>query len=74
MRSAADLKVGEKGVVREFTGDDIPMKLLEMGCLPGVEMELKFIAPLRDPLYIRVADYHLAIRKETAAQILLEVG
>lgn len=72
MRNVSELKLGEKAIVREFAGEDVPMKLLEMGCLPGVEVELKHIAPLNDPLYLRVADYHLAIRRETAEKIILE--
>ena len=46
-----------------------PLKLLEMGCLPGAEVQLVQIAPLKDPLYICVNGSHLAIRKETALQI-----
>ncbi|MGY0408488.1 MAG: FeoA family protein, partial [Polaribacter sp.] len=37
--------------------------------LPGAEVELIQIAPLKDPLYICVNGSHLAIRKETAARI-----
>lgn len=40
-----------------------------MGCLPGAEVQLVQIAPLKDPLYICVNGSHLAIRKETALQI-----
>jgi ferrous iron transport protein A len=40
-----------------------------MGCLPGAEVELIQIAPLKDPLYICVNGSHLAIRKEAASQI-----
>lgn len=71
-RSAADLKVGERAIIRDLSFDDVPMKLLEMGCLPGMEMELKHVAPFKDPMYIRVADYHLAIRRDMAEKILLE--
>ncbi len=67
----ASLEVGEKGVIKELSLDDIPLALLEMGCLPGEDVELIQIAPLKDPLYIRVNGSHLAIRKETAAQILI---
>lgn len=42
-----------------------------MGCLPGEDVELLQIAPLKDPLYIRVNGSHLAIRKETASKILI---
>lgn len=51
--------------------EKVPLKLLEMGCLPGIEVELIQIAPLRDPLYIRVNGSHLAIRKETARYVIV---
>lgn len=65
----ADLKVGEKGVIEEFSLDLIPLNLLEMGCLPGKQVKLLQIAPFNDPLYIQVNGSHLAIRKEMASQI-----
>ncbi len=65
----ADLLVGEKGIIQNIPFDSVPLKLLEMGCLPGKEVELIQLAPLRDPLYIKVNGSHLAIRKETAELI-----
>ncbi len=67
----ASLKVGETGVIKEVSLENIPLSLLEMGCMPGENVELLQIAPLQDPLYIRVNGSHLAIRKETANQILI---
>jgi len=67
----AGLKVGEQGVIKDMSLENIPLSLLEMGCLPGENVELLQIAPLHDPLYIRVNGSHLAIRKETANQILI---
>ncbi len=69
--SIASLKVGEKGVIEDISFDHIPLSLLEMGCMPGESVELLQRAPLQDPLYIRVNGSHLAIRKETASQILI---
>ncbi len=69
--SIASLRVGERGVIEDISFDDIPLSLLEMGCLPGESVELLQRAPLHDPLYIRVNGSHLAIRKETASQILI---
>jgi len=65
----ANLKIGEKGIIDDFSLDAIPLCLLEMGCLPGKEVRLLQIAPLNDPLYIKVNGSHLAIRKEMAVQI-----
>jgi ferrous iron transport protein A len=63
------LKIGQKGIISELNIDEIPLKLLEMGCLPGNWVELLQIAPLGDPLYFNINDSHVAIRLETAREI-----
>lgn len=73
MKTLAQLKIGQKAQILEVNIDTIPLKLLEMGCLPGNFVELLQIAPLGDPLYIDVNDSHVAIRKETALAITVEV-
>lgn len=70
--SIADLKKGERGIIKDSSSKDIPLKLLEMGCLPGNEVELLQLAPFSDPLYLNINDSFLAIRKETAALILID--
>ena len=69
MSTIASLQIGETGYISEESLDRIPLKLLEMGCLPGAEVQLVQIAPLKDPIYICVNGSHLAIRKETASKI-----
>ena len=69
LTTIATLQKGEIGYISEESLDFIPLKLLEMGCLPGAEVELVQIAPLKDPLYICVNGSHLAIREETASKI-----
>lgn len=74
MRSTiADLKRGQKGIIKDFSAEIIPLKLLEMGCLPGNEVELVQTAPFRDPMYLNINGSHLAIRKETAESIEIEI-
>ena len=68
----ADLKKGERGIISDSSSADIPLKLLEMGCLPGNEVELLQVAPFSDPLYLNINGSHLAIRKETAALIFID--
>lgn len=65
----ASLKIGEHGIIENFSLDVIPLKLLEMGCLPGQVVRLLQVAPFKDPLYIKVNGSHLAIRIETAKKI-----
>lgn len=73
MPTIASLQKGERGVIKEFSLDLVPLKLLEMGCLPGNEVTLVQLAPFRDPLYLNINGSHLAIRKEVAAQIEIEL-
>ena len=68
----ADLKQGQKGIIKEFDDELPPIKLLELGCLPGNEVVLVQIAPLNDPIYINVNGSHIAIRKQMAERIALE--
>lgn len=70
--TAAELKLGEKGVIIDSSSIHIPLKLIEMGCLPGSEIELLQIAPFADPMYLNINGCHLAIRKETAVHILID--
>ena len=67
------LKKGEKAIIKDFDIDTIPLKLLEMGCLPGNVVELLQIAPFGDPLYLNINGSHLAIRIETAKEIEVEI-
>lgn len=69
----ASLKKGQKAIIKDFDVDIIPLKLLEMGCLPGNMVELLQIAPLGDPLYLDINGSHLAIRIETAREIEVDI-
>jgi len=69
----SSLKKGEKGIIKEFDVEAIPLKLLEMGCLPGNVVELLQIAPFGDPLYLNINGCHLAIRLETAREIEVDI-
>ena len=71
--TVADLKSGQRGVIREIQQHMLPIKLLELGCLPGSEVELVQVAPLSDPLYINVNGSHIAIRRETARIIEIDL-
>jgi ferrous iron transport protein A len=69
----ASLKKGERAIIKDFDADVIPLKLLEMGCLPGNMVELLQIAPFGDPLYLDINGSHLAIRIETAREIEVDL-
>ncbi|GAA4803237.1 FeoA family protein [Litoribaculum gwangyangense] len=67
-----NLKRGESAVIKDVSSIHIPLKLLEMGCLPGNSVELVQVAPFQDPMYLNINGTHLAIRKETASHIIIE--
>ena len=71
--SIAQLKRGQKGIIKEFADDLLPIKLLELGCLPGNEVELVQVAPFKDPLYINVNGSHIAIRRSMALKIEIDL-
>lgn len=68
----AELQRGQQGIIKDVSSKNIPLKLLEMGCLPGNTVQLVQLAPFSDPMYLNVNGTHLAIRKETASHILIE--
>jgi len=73
LATVAELKLGQKGIIKEFTTTLLPIKLLELGCLPGNLIKLVQIAPFNDPLYVDVNGSHLAIRRNMAELIEVEL-
>ncbi|HMO33071.1 MAG TPA: FeoA family protein [Lacibacter sp.] len=69
----SELEPGTRAVIRSFESDDIYLKLMEMGCIPGEAIVVDNVAPLGDPISIKVAGYQLSMRKEEAAHIWVEV-
>lgn len=65
----AQLNKGEKAVIEDLNTDLVPLKLIEMGCLPGNQIELLQLAPFKDPLFLNVNGAQVAIRRETAKHI-----
>lgn len=71
----SDLVVGQKAKVLKLNEDDkaIRRHLLDMGVTRGVEIIIKKIAPMGDPIDISLRDYELCIRKEDLRKIEVEV-
>ncbi len=72
MKKLSLLKVGESGIIDSFITDDISIKLMEMGCVPGEKVRVEQIAPLGDPICIYVAGYQLSLRIDEAQSILIK--
>lgn len=69
----SDLKPGERGVIKEFIDNEILLKLMEMGCVPGESILMEQKAPLGDPISINVAGYHLSLRLDEAEKIIIDI-
>jgi ferrous iron transport protein A len=70
-RRLSELKAGERATILDFESSELELKLMEMGCLPGEEIVVEQIAPLGDPISVRIAGYSLSLRKNEAKQILV---
>ncbi|MBE2231568.1 MAG: ferrous iron transport protein A [Chitinophagaceae bacterium] len=70
----SDLKPGQEGIIREFQDNEIFLKLMEMGCVPGERILLEQIAPLGDPISVNVAGYHLSLRLNEAEHIYVDIN
>jgi len=73
LRTLADLKPGESGIIKGFADHILSLKLMEMGCIPGADIKVVSIAPMGDPMAIKISGYMLGLRKSEAAVILLEL-
>jgi ferrous iron transport protein A len=69
--NATVLKKGQMAQISDINIDVIPLKLIEMGCLPGNTIELIQVAPMGDPLFFNINDSKVAIRKKTAQEIYI---
>jgi DtxR family Mn-dependent transcriptional regulator len=68
-----NLKPGQKGrVLKVSSTGEIKKRIIEMGVIPGSVVEIERIAPLGDPIDIKVKGYHLSLRKEDAEKIDVE--
>ena len=70
-KSLAELKIGETGTICCFRDEEMSLKLLEMGCLPGINVKVTCKAPLGDPICIEVSGYNLSLRVDEASTIML---
>lgn len=68
----SELRQGDKGTIKSFQSSELELKLMEMGCIPGEEVVVEQVAPLGDPISIRIAGYSLSLRKSEAYEIIIE--
>ena len=70
----SELLPGQKATIVRFMTEDIFLKLMEMGCLPGEDIEIVKIAPLKDPVSVSVAGYVLSLRLDEAKHIVVSIN
>ncbi|MCG6916898.1 MAG: ferrous iron transport protein A [Deltaproteobacteria bacterium] len=69
----SELREGERGVIARVNGKGrFRKRLQEMGFIKGAEVFVEKYAPLRDPIELVLKGYHVSLRVEEAAQIMME--
>jgi Mn-dependent transcriptional regulator len=73
--SLDSLVPGQKARIIKVQGKNslIKHRILEMGLVPDVEVEIERVAPLGDPIELKTQDFHLSLRREEAVLLLVEV-
>lgn len=67
------LEVGRSAVIKSVGGDGpLRLRFLDMGLIPKTTVTLQKVAPMGDPIEIRVRGYELTIRKEDALNIVVD--
>ncbi|MGN0465993.1 MAG: ferrous iron transport protein A [Lachnospiraceae bacterium] len=68
-----DVPIGKTVKVKKLTGaGPVKRRIMDMGIIKGVELYVRKVAPLGDPIEVTVRGYELSLRKEDAAMIEIE--
>ena len=74
MKTLRDAKVGQTVKVTKLTGEGaVKRRIMDMGITKGVEIYVRKVAPLGDPVEITVRGYELSLRKADAEMIVTEL-
>ena len=73
MRTLNDLKVGESAIIDRIKGQGpLKRRLMDMGLGSQVEVTVKNIAPLGDPIEVTIRGYQLSLRRSEAEEVYLQ--
>ncbi len=73
MKTLKDAKIGETVKVKKLTGEGaVKRRIMDMGITKGIEVYVRKVAPLGDPVEVTVRGYELSLRKADAEMILVE--
>ena len=68
----SEFRAGERGVIERLNGNGrFRKRLQEMGFIKGSEIFVEKYAPLRDPIELVIKGYHVSLRVEEAAQVMM---
>ncbi len=68
-----DAKIGSRVTVKKINGEGaLKRRIMDMGITKGVEVYIRKVAPLGDPIEVTVRNYELSLRKADAANIEVE--
>ena len=69
----SDLKKGQAAIVKSLGNSRMAARLNEIGIYPGVQIKVKHVAPLGDPIAIQIASSTFALRRAVAQSIEIEI-
>ena len=73
MKTLKDVAVGDSAIVKRLSGEGaLKRRIMDMGVPKGVEVLVRRVAPLGDPIEVTVRGYELSLRKAEAENILVE--
>ena len=73
MKTLRDVKIGETAVIEKLHGEGaLKRRIMDMGLTKGVEVTVRKVAPLGDPIQLNVRGYELSIRKADAEMVEVE--
>jgi ferrous iron transport protein A len=73
MKTLRDIPIGESARVKKLYGEGaVKRRIMDMGITKGVEVKVRKVAPLGDPLEVTVRGYELSLRKADAEMVEVE--
>ena len=73
MKTLKDVAIGDSAIVKRLSGEGaLKRRIMDMGVTKGVEIFVRKVAPLGDPIEVTVRGYELSLRKSEAENILVE--
>jgi ferrous iron transport protein A len=72
IKKLSELSPGTRARIHSIADNELLLKLMEMGCVPGESIRLDQLAPLGDPISVTVAGYNLSLRLSEAESIFVE--